>query len=137
MDLDFDPRDLERDETRDIDMPWIELGRGPVPPAKRTILATATRTVAIVTRANETPMIRETRSLTASNCRGPEREIVFDGDHPYELNGEDSRTLATVGAFRVVAEGDLRDPRDESSHMREPDLRHLRDEGLTSNTLNE
>ena len=29
MDLDFDPRDLERDEARDIDMPWIELGRGP------------------------------------------------------------------------------------------------------------
>jgi hypothetical protein len=29
VDLDFDPRDLERDETRDIDMPWIELGRGP------------------------------------------------------------------------------------------------------------
>ena len=29
MDLDLDPRDLERDEARDIDMPWIELGRGP------------------------------------------------------------------------------------------------------------
>jgi len=29
VDFDFDPRDLERDETRDVDMPWIELGRGP------------------------------------------------------------------------------------------------------------
>ena len=43
--------------------------------------------------------------------RGPEREIVVDErDRTYELNGEDSRTLATVGAFRVVAESDLRDP---------------------------
>ena len=29
MDCDLDPRDLERDEAREIDMPWIELGRGP------------------------------------------------------------------------------------------------------------
>ncbi len=54
----------------------------------------------------------------------------MDGDHRYELNGDDSRSLATVGAFRVVAERDLRDPRDESGEAREPDLRHLRDEGL-------
>ena len=45
--------------------------------------------------------------------RGLEREIVVDErDRTYELNGEDSRTLATVGAFRVVSESDLRDPRD-------------------------
>src|SRR5438093_2873186 len=62
--------------------------------------------------------------------RGLEREIVMDGDHRYELNGDDSRSLATIGAFRVVAERDLRDPRDESGDTREPDLRHLRDEGL-------
>ena len=54
----------------------------------------------------------------------------MDGDHRYELNGDDSRSLATVGAFRVVAERDLRDPRDESADTREPDLRHLRHEGL-------
>src|SRR5262245_3489090 len=29
VDFDFDPRDLDRDEMRDIDMPWIELSRGP------------------------------------------------------------------------------------------------------------
>ena len=56
---------------------------------------------------------------------------MLDGDHRYELNGDDSRTLAAVGAFRVVAEDDLRDPRNESNNWREPDLRHLRDEGLT------
>jgi hypothetical protein len=56
--------------------------------------------------------------------RGLEREIVVDDrDRIYELNREDSRTLATVGAFRVVAESDLRDPR-EDGH------RHLGDQGL-------
>jgi hypothetical protein len=59
--------------------------------------------------------------------RGLEREVVWDHDQTYELNGEDSRTLAAVDAFRVVPEGDLRedalDPRSDS-------LDHLRDEGL-------
>jgi hypothetical protein len=54
----------------------------------------------------------------------------MDGDHRYELNRDDSRSLATVGAFRVVAERDLRDLRDPFPDAREPDLRHLRDEGL-------
>ena len=44
--------------------------------------------------------------------RGPERERVFDGDREYTLRGSESRTLATVGAFRVVPAQDLRD-RDE------------------------
>ena len=39
--------------------------------------------------------------------------------------------MAAVGAFRVIAERDLRDPRDESSDPRKADPRHLRDEGLT------
>ena len=38
-----------------------------------------------------------------------EREIVWDREQTYELNGEDCRTLAAVGAFRIVPEGDLRD----------------------------
>ena len=63
--------------------------------------------------------------------RGLEREIVLDPrDRTYELNGEDSRTLATVGAFRVVSESDLRDPRDESFEPRDADHRHLQDQGL-------
>jgi hypothetical protein len=56
--------------------------------------------------------------------RGLEREIVLDErDRTYELNGDDSRTLATVGAFRIVSESDLRDSRDD-------DHGHLRDQGL-------
>ena len=39
--------------------------------------------------------------------RGDERELVVDRDRVYELNGEDSRTLAAVGTFRVVPEHDL------------------------------
>jgi DNA-binding MarR family transcriptional regulator len=62
--------------------------------------------------------------------RGLEREVVLDRDHRYELNGEESRTLAATGAFRVVSERDLRDPRDVSSETRDDNLRHLRDEGL-------
>jgi hypothetical protein len=54
--------------------------------------------------------------------RGEEREVVVDRDRVYELNGEDSRTLAAVGAFRVVPEHDL-----DIDHST---LAHLRDEGL-------
>ena len=36
--------------------------------------------------------------------RDEERELVVDRDRVYELNGEDSRTLAAVGTFRVVSE---------------------------------
>jgi hypothetical protein len=57
--------------------------------------------------------------------RGLEREVVWDRDQTYELNGDDSRSLATVGAFRVVPDSDLLDPRSDS-------LDHLRDEGLVA-----
>jgi len=41
--------------------------------------------------------------------RGLEREVVIDErEREYELNGEDSRMLATIGAFRVVRERDQR-----------------------------
>ena len=44
--------------------------------------------------------------------RGEERELVVVRDRVYELDGEDSRTLAAVGAFRVVPEHDLDIDRD-------------------------
>jgi hypothetical protein len=63
--------------------------------------------------------------------RGLERELVQDDrENLYELNGEDSRTLATIGAFRVVSERDLHDARDASLDPRDETLEHLRDEGL-------
>ena len=134
MDFDFDPRDLERDEARDIDMPWIELGRGPGSgreeddPRDRDEDG-RDRDHDSRERGPDDPRDAFLDGLELP--RGPEREIVLDGDRRYELNGEDSRTLATVGAFRVVSERDLRDPRDEPADTRERDLRHLRDEGLT------
>ena len=45
--------------------------------------------------------------------RGLERELVQDDrENLYELNREDSRMLATIGAFRVAAERDLEAVRD-------------------------
>jgi DNA-binding MarR family transcriptional regulator len=62
--------------------------------------------------------------------RGPERERVFDGDREYTLRGSESRTLATVGAFRVVPAQDLRDRDDRPLDPRNSELRHLREQGL-------
>src|SRR5262249_33032791 len=63
--------------------------------------------------------------------RGPEREVVYDPrDRAYTLRGSESRTLATVGAFRVVSAGDLRDHLGRSADTRSSDLRHLREQGL-------
>jgi hypothetical protein len=62
--------------------------------------------------------------------RGLEREIVRDRDREYTLRGSESRTLATVGAFRVVSSRDLRDHNDRPVDPRSGDLRHLREQGL-------
>ena len=62
--------------------------------------------------------------------RGLEREIVRDRDREYTLRGSESRTLATVGAFRVVSSRDLRDHDDRPADPRSGDLRHLREQGL-------
>ncbi|MBY0495715.1 MAG: hypothetical protein K2Y23_16015 [Cyanobacteria bacterium] len=61
---------------------------------------------------------------------GLEREIVRDRDREYTLRGSESRTLATVGAFRVVSSRDLRDSRDRELDPRSSGLRHLREQGL-------
>ena len=61
--------------------------------------------------------------------RGGERRLVRERDRVYEINGLESRMLATIGAFRVVSECDVHDLRDESSNPRRI-VRHLEDEGL-------
>jgi len=60
--------------------------------------------------------------------RGEARELVVNRDRIYELNGEDSRTLAVVGAFRVVPERDVGNDRDD--RLDRDAFDHLRDEGL-------
>jgi hypothetical protein len=72
---------------------------------------------------------RDPRDVAARGLdlpRGEERELIRIRERTYELNGAESRTLATVGTFRVVRTEDLRDPSDP----REQDLKHLRDQGL-------
>jgi len=60
--------------------------------------------------------------------RGEARELVVDRERMHELNGEDSRALAVVGAFRVVPERELGIDRDDDPNY--DTLDHLRDEGL-------
>ena len=62
--------------------------------------------------------------------RGPERERVHVRTRTYALRGSEVRTLATVGAFRVVPASDLRDDGDRPADARKGDLAHLRELGL-------
>ena len=75
----------------------------------------------------------DARDLFARNIdlpRGVERERVVVRERSYDLRGSESRILATVGAFRVVSAGDLRDQVDRPTDPRTGDLRHLRESGL-------
>src|SRR4051812_14433238 len=58
--------------------------------------------------------------------RGRNRELVRDRDRVYEVDGDESRALATIGAFRVVAESDLHDDARRAGRG----LKHLESEGL-------
>jgi hypothetical protein len=64
--------------------------------------------------------------------RGEDREHVYTRDHVYKLRGSETRTLTTVGAFRVVPASDLRDKFDRSLDLRSAELRHLRESGLVN-----
>lgn len=61
--------------------------------------------------------------------RGDARELVVNRDRVYELDGEDSRGLAAVGAFRIVAERDLDLPHDTLESLRHQRLVELVDLG--------
>src|SRR5713101_3044904 len=62
--------------------------------------------------------------------RGSERELVHDRDREYALRASESRTLSTVGAFRVVSSRDLTDHDGRPADPDAGDLRHLREQGL-------
>jgi hypothetical protein len=62
--------------------------------------------------------------------RGSSRERVRVKDKEYRLSGEDVRVLATVGAFRVVPSGDLRESNPRTPTRPARDLERLRDLGL-------
>ena len=103
--MDFDPRDSDsRDEAR-----WPDRDREPT---DRTVDS------------------REPFTRDLDLPRGLDREIVRDRNREYTLRGSETRTLATVGAFRVVSSRDLRDQHDRPLDPRSSDLRHLREQGL-------
>ena len=62
--------------------------------------------------------------------RSRERQHVHLRDRHYTLRGSESRTLASVGAFRVIPSHDLRDTFDKPLDPRHGELWHLRDSGL-------
>jgi hypothetical protein len=129
-----DPRDRD-DESRDVEVHWIELGRGSASDhGSEDDVRDRVDDGRDRARHNDSrERGHDPRDVFLEGLelpRGLERELVVDGHDRYELNGEDSRSLATVGAFRVVSERDLRDPRDEAFDSRDSDLCHLRDEGL-------
>jgi hypothetical protein len=97
--MDFDPRDYDsRDEARSPD-------RDPE------------------SRDREfDPREAFTRDLNLP--RSHERHLVHYREHEYSLRGSESRTLAAVGAFRVVSSRDLRDHDGRSADPRSGDLRH-------------
>jgi DNA-binding MarR family transcriptional regulator len=61
--------------------------------------------------------------------RGRERRPARERNRVFEINGTESRMLATVGAFRVVSESDLHDGRDDTRETHKGH-RHLEREGL-------
>jgi hypothetical protein len=61
--------------------------------------------------------------------RGRRRELARDRDRVYDVDGSEARMLATVGSFRVVAESDLSELRDDSRKPRQS-VRHLEEAGL-------
>src|ERR1700681_3732236 len=133
-----DPRDRDG-ESQDVEVHWIELGRGPASDRQPEDDPRG-RDDERDRRREQDPGERsyDPRDVFLDGLelpRGLEREVVLDRDHRYELNGDESRTLAATGAFRVVSERDLRDPRDVSFDARDDRLGHLRDEGLDSDRV--
>ena len=113
--MDFDPRSI--DDSRDRDDDGRELSQG-----SRGGLSNP--------REREPLDARDVFTRDLELPRGQERERVWARDSDVTLRGSEVRTLATVGAFRVVPAGDLRDGQDRPLDPNRGDLRHLRDSGL-------
>ena len=91
-------------------------------------------------RGDELPRVYDSRDRDEHDARDSlmrdldlprrdERELVVDRDRVYELDGEGSRTLAAVGAFRIVPEHDLDLPRDTLENLQYQRLVELVDLG--------
>jgi hypothetical protein len=122
--LDFDPRDYDprdRDDFDIYDARWLDDPRDQ-DDRERDF------------ERDRDPRDHDPRDAFVEGLELPrrlERELVQDArEKLYDLNREDSRMLATIGAFRVVAERDLEAARNPDWDPRGDTLEHLRDEGL-------
>lgn len=138
MSGDFDPRDLgthDRDDgVHDREEEWLVIGRRPdsAEPCDDSLNDDGRdrENDSREDRDRERHEREDGESLDPRDVfmrdldlpRGLERELVRDRDRDYRLNGSAARTLATVGAFRVVSDHDLHGDRQE--------LRHLERQGL-------
>jgi hypothetical protein len=138
-----DPRDNRNDDWRERDdEDALALGRGPASsgprddqsdddPRKRDDDSRGVERDRDSRNRDESLDPRDVFMRDLDLPRGPDREIVHDArDREYTLRGSETRTLSTVGAFRVVSARDLRDHNERPADPRAGDLRHLRDEGL-------
>src|SRR5438477_1996 len=98
-----DPRDTDARE----EALWDTRDRGPDDPRDRDV--------------DPRDVFREGLDLP----RGRDRERVFVEDLTFELRGSEVRTLATIGAFRVVPIDDLRDDRGRSGGRPDHDQRAI------------
>ena len=106
---------------RDIDPRGDESERRDPAPGRRAVSARE--------RPSAEDETREVFSRGLDLPQGSGRERVRIHSHEYQLHGSEVRTLATVGAFRVVPAEELRRPTEGPSVLRK-DLEHLRDAGL-------
>jgi len=129
LDRDHDVR-LPDDRHRDRDGDARDLGRGPGDSRQSTHEDSRSREDARWPERHRHHDPREPFTRGLNLPRDREREVVRDRDREYTLRGSETRTLATVGAFRVVSSRDLRDQHDRPLDPRSGDLRHLREQGL-------
>jgi DNA-binding PadR family transcriptional regulator len=122
--VDFDPRDRD-DDRRDLDVQWVELGRGSSSGGADDDGGVRHQDAGEREREprDRSTDPREVFGADLDLPRSRARELVLQGRDRYELNRDDVRTLATVGAFRVVPERQLSDGGENS-------LPDLRDQGL-------
>ena len=133
----FDPRDVDSrdrdDGIHDREGQHMSLGRGGGGLAKDADDGVPGRDSESRERDRELRdrhdgRVADPRNVLGRNLdlpHGHDRERVHGRNRDYTLNGSETRTLATVGAFRVVSERDVRDPREGTG-----DLRHLEEQGL-------
>src|SRR3954463_6070976 len=135
---DDDPRHREG-RRRDHDGAGPHLGRGPSARGENSETDPRNRDDERWPDRNRDPRDRDPRDVFMRDLdlpRGREREIVHDPrEREYTLRGSETRTLSTVGAFRVVPAQDLRDHSGREADPRSGDLRHLREQGLIGTVL--